>query len=383
MVQPTSGVTSPTKTNKPRVAIVCDWLTNMGGAEKVVLALHKAFPDAPIYTSVFDKKACPEFADLDVRTTYLQNLPAKIRAKHQLFPAFRTKAFRALDLSGYDIIISSASAEAKAVRKRKDAVHICYCHTPTRYYWSHYKEYLAQPGFGPFNPAVRVALPTLVGAMRSADLAAVNGVDYFIANSTTVQKRIKQYYRRNSTVIVPPVDTLRFKTVTAHKKRHGFIVVGRQVPYKRIDLAVQACNKLKLPLTIYGEGPDHQKLRKLAGPTVTFVVGANDQQIATALAGAEAFIMPQLEDFGIVQIEAMAAGTPVIAFGQGGSLDTITDKTGVLFQQQTVNSLAKAIEDFKNRRFNHTLIQKYAERFGVDRFTKEIHTFVTTHYDAV
>lgn len=370
-------------TTTPRVAIVCDWLTNMGGAEKVVLALHKAFPDAPIFTSVFNKKACPEFANLDVRTTYLQNLPAKIRAKHQLFPTLRTNAFRALDLSEYDIIISSSSAEAKAVRKRQGAVHICYCHTPTRYYWSHYNEYLAQPGFGPLNPAIRVALPALVSFMRRLDLKAVKGVDYFIANSTTVQKRIQQYYHRDSTVIFPPVDTARFKTVDAKQKRSGFIVVGRQVPYKRIDLAVQACNRLKLPLTIYGEGPDHQKLQRIAGPTVKFVVGANDQQVAAALAGAEAFIMSQLEDFGIVQIEAMAAGTPVIAFGQGGSLDTITDKTGILFQQQTVNSLAKAIEDFKNQRFDHTAIQKHAQSFNMDRFVKEVHAFVTSHHKTV
>lgn len=359
-----------------KVAIVCDWLTNMGGAEKTVLALHRAFPDAPIYTSVFDKKACPEFANLDVRTTYLQNLPEKVRAKHQLFPTFRTNAFRSLDLSEYDVVISSASAEAKAVKVKPGALHICYCHTPTRYYWSHYKEYLAEPGFGPLNPAIRVAMPALVHFMRQADLKAVDGVSYFIANSSEVKKRIKQYYNRDSVVINPPVDLQRFRKINVTAKRAGFIMVGRQVSYKRIELAVKACNKLKLQLTIYGDGPDHEKLVKLAGPTIKFIVGANDKVIAEALSAAKAFIMPQFEDFGIVQIEAMAAGTPVIAFGEGGALDAVTKQTGILFKAQTVESLCSAITEFQKQKFDPKIIQKHAEKFGDDRFIQQIKDFV-------
>lgn len=358
---------------KPRIAIVCDWLTNMGGAERTVLALHRAFPKAPIYTSVFNPKACPEFVGLDIRTTYLQKLPAKIRARHQLFPTFRANAFRALDLQEYDVIISAASAEAKAVQKRPGAIHICYCHTPTRYYWSHYSEYLAEPGLGPLNPAIRVVLPALVDPMRRADLKAVEGVDYFIANSTAVKNRIQQFYHRDSTVIFPPVNVERFTPTKS--KRSGFVMLGRQVSYKRIDLAIKACNKLHLPLTIYGEGPEHQKLRKLAGPTVSFVVGASDKQVATALATAEAFIMPQIEDFGIVQVEAMAAGTPVIAFGEGGALDVVTAKTGVLFKEQSTESLAKAILQCKKTFFDHQAIQKHARQFSEDRFVRDIVTF--------
>ncbi|HEU5186905.1 MAG TPA: glycosyltransferase [Candidatus Saccharimonadales bacterium] len=359
---------------KPRIAIVCDWLTNMGGAERTVLALHKAFPEAPIYTSVFDPKACPEFAGLDIRTTYLQKLPTKIRARHQLFPTFRANAFRALDLQEYDVIISAASAEAKAVQKRPGAIHICYCHTPTRYYWSHYNEYLAEPGLGPLNPAIRVAMPALVRSMRRADLKAVKGVDYFIANSTAVKQRIKQFYHRDSTVIFPPVNVERF--TPTKKERSGFIMLGRQVPYKRIDLAIEACNTLQVPLTIYGEGPEHQKLRKLAGPTVNFVVGASDKQVAIALSKAEAFIMPQLEDFGIVQVEAMAAGTPVIAFAEGGALDVVTTKTGILFKEQSAESLKKAILQCKKTPFDHQAIQKHAKQFSEDRFVRNIVAFV-------
>lgn len=362
---------------KPRVAIVCDWLTNMGGAERVVLALHKAYPEAPIYTSVFDAKACPDFAGLDVRTTYLQKLPAKIRAKHQLFPTFRTAAFRALDLSEFDIVISSASAEAKAVRVRPDAIHICYCHTPTRYYWSHYHEYLAEPSLGVLNPAVRVALPTLVHFMRRADLEAVAGVDHFIANSSLVAERIKKYYHRGSTVIHPPVDISRFKHVSVNNKRSGFIIVGRQVPYKRIDLAVEACTKLNIPLTVYGDGPENTRLQKMAGSNVKFAIGASDPEVAEALAQAEGFIMPQLEDFGIVQIEAMAAGTPVIVYGQSGARDAIIPgKTGVLFAEQTVDSLCTAIEKLQTTKFDHQAIQKHAQQFSEEKFIDYIHSFV-------
>lgn len=366
--------------SQPKVAIVCDWLTNMGGAEKTVLALHQAFPDAPIFTAVFDPKACPEFAGLDVRTTYLQKLPNQLRTKHQLFPLLRANAFRQLDLRAYDVIISAASAEAKAVRKRPGAVHICYCHTPTRYYWSHYKDYKSEPGFGPLNPAVRVALPALVHLMRRSDLRAVKGVDYFIANSNAVAQRIKKYYRRDANVIHPPVDLRRFRNFDINGERHGFIAVGRQVPYKRFDLVVQACTHLDLPLSLYGNGPEHRRLKRLAGPTVRFVVGATDKHVAAALAKAQAFIFAQEEDFGITQIEALAAGTPVIAYAKGGALDVVADgKTGVLFNKQTVNSLENAIKSFQKQRFQAVSIQKTADQFSQERFVAEIQKFVATH----
>lgn len=365
---------------KPKVAIVCDWLTNMGGAERVVLALHKAFPDAPIFTSVFTPETMPAFSGLDVRTTYLQKLPGYLRGKHQLFPLQRTQAFRKLDLSEYDIIISSASAEAKAVIKRPGAVHICYCHTPTRYYWSHYKEYIASPGFGVLNPAMRVALPALVRAMRKLDLRAVEGVDYFIANSSAVAERIKKYYAHDSTVIYPPVDMTRFRELDINNKRTGFIVVGRQVPYKRFDLAVRACTDLNLPLTLYGTGPDHKRLVDMAGPTVRFVEGANDKQVAKALTKAAGYIFPQEEDLGITQLEPLAAGCPVIAFAKGGALDIVVDgKTGIFFDEQTTESLSKAIERFEGMKFTPVALQNYAEGFGEERFVKEVRDFVKSH----
>lgn len=361
----------------PKIAIVCDWLTNMGGAERTVLALHKAFPSAPIYTSVYTPETMPLFSSLDIRTTYLQKLPKNLRGRHQLFPLMRNQAFRKLDMREYDIIISSASAEAKAVIKRPGAVHICYCHTPTRYYWSHYRDYIASPGFGPLNPAMRIALPALVHAMRKLDLTAAGGVDYFIANSSAVAERIKIYYGQESTIIYPPVDMQRFRNLAIDGKRQGFMALGRLVPYKRFDIAMQACAKLGVPLTVYGSGPDAKRLQAFTTKDVRIVPGANDRQIAAALAKAEGYIFPQEEDFGITQVEALAAGTPVIAFAKGGALDVITEgKTGIFFKEQTPESLAKAIARFNSLRFVPKLLQAHAEQFSEERFIAQMREFV-------
>lgn len=363
--------------DEPKVAIVCDWLTNTGGAEKVVLALHHAYPNAPIYTSVFDPKGCPELADADVRTTYLQKLPGFLRNRHQLFPVLRDRAFRKLNLVEYDIVISAASAEAKAVIRRPGALHICYCHTPTRYYWSHYADYKKNPGFGVLNPLIRLVIPPFVKLMRKYDLRAARGVDYFIANSTAVAERIKKYYSQDAAVIHPPIQTEHFMHLDIKGWRKGFIIVGRLVPYKRFDLAIEACNKLSEPLTvIYPGGSDYKRLKALAGPTITFM-HANDEQKGQALARAEAFLFPQEEDFGVVQIEPLATGTPVIAYAKGGSLDVVKDgTTGVLFKEQTVGSLVKAIKKFKKLKFNRAKIREYSKQFSEERFIKEVQDFV-------
>lgn len=357
----------------PRVAIVHDWLTNMGGAERVVLALHEAFPDAPIYTSVYEPDKVPLFAGLDVRTTWLQRLPRPLRSLHKLFPVLRVFAFRALDMGFYDVVISSSSAEAKQVRIRKGAKHICYCHTPIRYYWSHYDEYKKNPGFGRLNWLIRLLLPLLAPAMRRYDFDAAQKVDLFIANSREVQKRIKRYYHKDSVVIHPPVDFDRFAPHSQPvPKRTGYITLGRQVPYKRHDLAVQACTQLNLPLVVIGNGSEHERLKRLAGPTVKFVK-ADDQEVARLMGSAKGFIFPAEEDFGIVQVEALAAGTPVIAYGKGGALDIVEDgKTGLLFQQQTVTSLVEALEKAEKSSFVPATLQTVARRFSVSAFIGKI-----------
>jgi glycosyltransferase involved in cell wall biosynthesis len=362
---------------EPKIALVYDWLTNFGGGERALLAAHKAFPQAPIYTSVYIPEALPQFADADVRTTYLQRLPRFLRRWHQLLPVFRPRAFRSFKLDDYDIIFSMGSAEAKAVLKRPDAWHINYCFTPTRYYWSHYEEYKQNPGFGPLNPLIRLVIPPFVAAMRKKDLQAASGVDAFIGNSSAVAARIKQYYGKDAAVIYPPVDMHRFRNLDISGKRSGFMIVGRQVAYKRMDLAIEACNQLGVELTLYGDGPEHKRLEAIAGPTVHLVTGADDTTIAQALTAAEGFLYPQEEDFGITQVEAMAAGCPVIAYAKGGAIDVVIEgKTGVFFNEQTVTSLTEAITRFKTMRFTPKILQLHAEQFSEERYIQELREFV-------
>ena len=364
----------------PRIAIVHDWLTNMGGAERVALAMHDAFPDAPIYTSVYEPAKMPLFKDCDVRTTWLQKLPRPLRNVHRFFPTLRVKAFRDLDLSEYDIILSTSSAESKQVRKtREGQVHICYCHTPIRYYWSHYDEYKKNPGFGPLNWLIRLAMPFFVPPLKKADYEAAQNVDVFIANSTEVQKRIKKYYNKPSTIVYPPVDYERYAEASQPREnRVGYVALGRQVPYKRIDLAVAACTKLKLPLTVVGRGgPEHERLKAMAGPTVSFETNADDNRVARILGDARGFIFPAEEDFGIVQVEALAAGTPVIGFGRGGTIDIVDNgKGGVLFNEQTVDSVVAAIIEAEKKGFKPENLQRIAKRFHKTLFISKIQKIV-------
>lgn len=362
----------------PKIAIVCDWLTVMGGAEPLVLELHKLYPNAPIYTSVYNKEAMPAFKDCDIRTTYLQKiLPKFIRYKHVLWPVLRAYAFRRLDLSEYDIIISTASAEAKSVKKRPGAVHICYCHTPTRYYWSHYKEFKKEFNFGAVTPIIRPFIPLFVKWMRKLDLESVKGVDYWIANSTITQERIKKYYNKPSTIVYPPVDIERF-TPPPKTNRQGFIMWGRHVPYKRFDLAIKACNRLKVPLTIISSGPDTERLKKLAGPTITFTGRISDEALVNYAQQSKAFLFPNEEDFGISAVESLAAGTPVIAYAKGGALDIVQDgETGILFNEQTVNSLVDAMQRFENYTFLPATLHRKSKRFARGLFATKIHKIVS------
>ena len=376
---PNSNSQIPSSKQAPRVVLVTDWLTNMGGAEPLLLEIHKLYPDAPIYTSVYNKDAMPAFHGCDVRTTYLQKLlPKFIRYKHVLWPVLRAYAFRKLDLSEFDIIISTSSAEAKAVRKtRPDQVHIAYIHTPIRYYWSHYEEFKREFNFGKASFVIRPFIPLFVRWMRKLDLQSIPGIDVFIANSTVTQSRIKQYYNRPSTVVHPPVEIDRF-TPPPQTDRQGFVVWGRHVPYKRFDLAIQACNKLQLPLTIIGSGPDTERLKSLAGPTISFPGRVSDEELVRIAQHSKAFLFPNEEDFGISAAEALAAGTPVIGYAKGGVLDIVQDgETGVLFQEQTVDSLIAAIQRFETLSFLPATLHRKSKRFAPGLFDTKIRKIVS------
>lgn len=364
----------------PKIAIVHDWLTNMGGAELVVLALAEAFPDAPIYTSTYVPEKMPAFKNLDVRTTRLQKMSGPLAKLHKFFPMLRVRAFRDLDLSEYDIIISSASAEAKQVRKtREGQLHICYCHTPIRYYWSHYNEYRKDPGFGALNWLVRLAMPLLVPRQRKLDYAAAQNVDIFLANSNETKKRIQQFYNRSSTVLYPPVDTKQFSP--ARERQDYFVTTGRQVPYKHHDLAVAACTEASMPLKVFGNGPEHAKLVAMAGKTVSFYTDRNgdasDEELRKALGSARGFIFPSEEDFGIVTVEALAAGAPVVGYNKAGTAEIVEDgETGVLFNQQTVPAVKDAILRVSSQRFFPSKLNRTARRFDKTLFITKIRKIV-------
>ena len=367
---------------KPRIAIVHDWLNTLGGDVRVIEAFHEAFPEAPIYTSVYDPSVLPQFKKTAIHTTWLQRFPPFLRRFHKFFPMLRVWAFRSLDLKDYDILLVSSSAESKQIKKLPHQKIICYCHTPIRYYWSHYAEYKKDPGFGSLNWLIRLAMPVMVPPLKKVDYQAAQRVDTFIANSSEVQQRIQQYYNKPSTVVHPPVDIERFSASALNKDRKGYIVVGRQVPYKRVDLAVAACTKLGLPLTIYGQGSEHQRLKAMAGPTITFIVGASDKEVATAFGKAKGFIFTAEEDFGIVQVESLAAGTPVIAYGKGGSLDIVQEgETGIFFPEQTVESLVQTLQTFEGMSFLPATLHRRSKRFAKSLFISKIRKIVGDHIE--
>lgn len=364
-----------------KVAIVCDWLTGIGGAERVVYELHKMYPEAPIYTSQYDPNGITGFEDADIRTTSLQRFPKRFK---KILPVARAWAFSRLDLSEYDLVISSSGAEAKGVKTGKKTTHICYCHSPTHYYWIRHDEYLANPGFPRgLNWFARLGLKLLVEPLRRWDRRAAKRPGYMVTNSTHTQAMIKKYYKRDAEVIYPPVDTERFRVRGKAGMRHGFVTAGRQVPYKRFDLAIEACDRLGVPLVVIGDGPDHKRLekieKKLAGRGTTFLTNVNDNDIVEHFQTALGFIMPNMDDFGIVAVEAMAAGTPVIAFNRGGALDYVEPgKTGLFFEKQTVKDLAAALQQITEKSFspNPETVARKAEAFSINTFTQTMQKYI-------
>jgi glycosyltransferase involved in cell wall biosynthesis len=361
-----------TQVPKPKVAIVHDWLVG-GGAELVVEQLHKLFPEAPIYTSYATREWRTRLDD-KVHTGWLQPLGFMRR----FIPILRIIWFTHLKLEGYDLVISSSGAEAKGIKVPEGTIHVNYCHAPTHYYWSRYNQYMKQPGFGPFDWLARLGLRLLVAPLRRWDYKAAQRPDYMIANSTHIKEEIKKYYDRSSVVIFPPVYMERFqKRENLKHTRKGFLVSGRQTPYKRFDLAIEACTKLDLPLTVIGNGPDHRRLRTMAGKSVTFLGRVSDEVLEEEFASVEALIFPGLDDFGVTAIEAMASGTPVIAYKAGGALDYIKPhRNGEFFEEPTADSLAAVLKGFDASRYSSPAIAVYAGRFSAEHFRRQMTTYL-------
>jgi len=354
-----------------KIAIVHDYLNQFGGAERVVAALHDIFPDAPIYTSIYDEKRMPEiFKQMDIRTSFMQKLPF-VMQKYRYYFWFYPKAIESFDISEYDLVLSSSSAYAKGAKKRKDALHVCYCHNPMRFVWR-YDDYIKQENI---NIAAKKLLPFFLDRLKKWDLQTNNQVDYFIANSKNVALRIKEFYGRDSIVINPPINTSLFKP--RNEQGDFFLVVSRLNTYKRIDVVVRAFNQLGLPLKIIGEGPDRQTLETMAKDNIEFLGALPEGALVDYYAACKALIFPGEEDFGMVPLEAMASGRPVIAYAKGGALETvIPGSTGVFFAQQETESLLAAIEEFEKLNFDLQKIRKFSEGFDQEIFKQKIKDFI-------
>ena len=355
-----------------KVALVHDWLIGNAGGERVLLDFHEIWPDAPIYTLVYDRQRAPSWTHAcDVRTTALQKVPGAV-SHHKLLLSWMPRAWEALDLTGYDLVVSSCMSCCKGVLTRPDALHVCYCHSPIRYVWDLYYEYLEGT-----DPVRRAAMKRVIPKVREWDFLAAQRVDEFVSNSDYVGKRIRKFYRRDS-VTIHPASPVRFDEVC--EAGEYYLVVSRFVSYKRVDLAIETCNRLGRKLVVVGSGgEDENRLRELSGPTVEFVGAVSDDELAGLYARARAFLFPGVEDFGLTPIEAMSAGVPVLAYGKGGVLETVVDgQTGLYFHAQTPAALSECIERFERDGVQLTRdeIAAYGRVFSRERFQREFGGFV-------
>jgi glycosyltransferase involved in cell wall biosynthesis len=350
-----------------RVAIVHDYLNQPGGAEHVVDLFADMFPGAPIYTSVFDRERMPDsWRHRDIRTSFMQRISPSLAVARALIPLYPT-AFESFDLSGYDLVLSSTTSFAKGVITPPATCHVCYCNTPTRFLWM-YHDYVA---YERLRAPARALLPWFMTPLRTWDYVAAQRVDRYIAGSHNARRRIAKYYRRESEVVHAPIHVSEFCLADSHEDY--FLVISRLQPYKRIDLAVEACNQLGARLKIAGVGPDMARLRRQAGPTVEFLGRVSDVERRELLARCRAFIFPGEEDYGLTPLEAMASGRPVVAFRAGGALETIREGvTGVFFDRPEARSLAGALE-LVDGQFDPATIRAHAERFDVPVFKQRMY----------
>ncbi|MFZ6035935.1 MAG: glycosyltransferase [Patescibacteria group bacterium] len=356
-----------------KLALVHDHLNQLGGAERVLKAFCDLYPDAPMYTLIYDAdKTNHVFDNTTIKESFIARFPFA-RKKFRWYLPMMVPATESYALNGYDVVLSDSSGLAKGVITSPRSLHICYCHTPTRYLWSDHNEIIDKLER---NKLVGRLSLLYRSYLRVWDRQAADRVDVFIANSQFVAKRIKKYYQRESIVIPPPVLTDLFQI--SPTVEDYYLIVSRLRPYKRVDLAIRAFNKLGLPLYIIGDGEEEERLRAMAGPTIRFLGYVSDEKKRTYMARCKALIHPQEEDFGITPVEAMAAGRPVIAYGVGGALETVVSgKTGVLFDEQSWEALADTVIHFKSDAFDPAAIRQHARQFDIERFKERISEVVT------
>ena len=356
-----------------RIAVFHDNFAQMGGAEKVAEEIYNLLPGASLHSTI----AVPEILSrglqqTNIKTSWMQHLPGLRRHFRHYFLLYPF-AVESVDLSAYDLIISCCFGYAKGVRKRKDAIHVCYCHTPMRWVWR-YEDYSERAGFGRLS---RRLLPLLLSVLKRWDLRAARRPDYFIANSRAVAKRIKTFYGRDSIVILPPIDIDRFQPDVVQEDY--YLVLSRLVPYKRIDLAVEACTRLNRKLLVVGDGPDRARLEKIAGPSIRFLGRQTDEAVARYAARCRALLFPGEEDFGMTPLEVNAAGRPVIAFRAGGALETVVEgRTGLFFDEPEPESLMQAITKFESCNWNAAELRAHAAKFDRAVFANRLIDFLQT-----
>lgn len=360
-----------------RVALIHYWLVNDRGGEKVLKAIHDLYPDAVIFTHALDRKKVPAFADARIETTSIQRLPFASKL-YQTYLPFMPAALEALDLSGFDLVISSESGPAKGVLPHPRATHVSYVHSPMRYIWNMYPAYMRRS-----NPAVRALFPYISNYLRMWDVTTAARVDHFVANSRNVADRVRRYYARESEVIHPPVDLDAF---TRSQTDDGFYLsVGELVDYKRVDILVDAFARMKKRLVVIGGGKDLARLRRRGGRTVTFLGRVDFETLRAHYAACKALMFSPEEDFGIVPLEAMACGKPVIAYGAGGALETVVEgQTGLFFPAQTPEAVIAAVEAFETSasRFDGGAIRAHAERFATPVFQQNFKTMIDRTLEA-
>jgi glycosyltransferase involved in cell wall biosynthesis len=348
-----------------RIALVHYWLVGLRGGEKVLEAICELYPEADIFTHIYDADSIgPVISAHKVTTTFISKLPFARRLYRSYLPLMPF-ALEALDLSQYDLVISSESGPAKGVLTRPDAIHVCYCHSPMRYLWDQYQLYLKSAGH-----LAKFMMPVLTPPLRVWDVASANRVDHFIANSRFVAKRIEKTYRRDAEVICPPVKLEEYD-IEEHPTLDYYFFISQLETYKRADLVIEAANRLGRRLIVVGAGSENERLRALAGPSVTFLGRQTTQEIAKLYKNCRALLFAGTEDFGIIFLEAMASGRPVIAYAAGGALDAVIDgETGVFFHEQTADSLSQAILSFeaKAEEFDPQAIRAHAETFSTQAF---------------
>jgi glycosyltransferase involved in cell wall biosynthesis len=356
-----------------KLALVHDYLNQYGGAERVLEAFHAMFPQAPVYTSIYAPKLMPaHFRTWNVRTSFMMALP-NVAKWHQLYMPLYPTAFESFDLSSYSVVLSSSSAFAKGVITEPEALHICYCHSPMRFAWN-YHDYVA----GESVPRrAHVLLSLVLNYVRLWDEVSSARVDAFIANSQVVARRIKKRYGRTSTVINPPVDTAQYAPEEGGAHGDYFLIVSRLIPYKRIDLAIDAFNRLGMPLKVVGRGRQAGELQLRAKSNIEFLGGASETELKKLYANCKGFIFPGQEDFGIAPLEAQASGRPVIAYGAGGALETVLPGvTGEFFREQTPEALSEVISRFDSEAYNPAEIRRHAEKFDTEVFKRRIASFI-------